>query len=262
MRQWIGWLTFLWLLWLPLALPAQSPPSKEAPAESAVAPGEISAESDNQAPPASASPAPDTPDRPLTVDDILDRVEKRYAGTGFSARFKQESTIKAMQITDKAVGKLFVRYPGMMRWEYEKPERQVIISDGETLWIYTPADKQVMIGTAPTFFGGGKGASFLSDVRLIRENFQVSRARQREDKNNYVLKLIPKQAEDYDITEIYLSISKKTHDVVAIVSYNSYEDETRITMRNFQFNLKFDESVFNFVIPEGAEVLQLEERSE
>jgi len=26
----------------------------------------------------------------------------------------------------------------MMRWEYEKPERQVIITDGKKLWIFRP----------------------------------------------------------------------------------------------------------------------------
>ena len=87
----------------------------------------------------------------LTLEQILDRVEKHYTGKSFQANFIQESTIKAMEIVDFASGKIFVRYPGMMRWEYEKPEKQTIITDGHKLWIHRPADNQVLTGSAPTF---------------------------------------------------------------------------------------------------------------
>ena len=66
----------------------------------------------------------------LTLEQILDRLEKHYRDNNFKAEFIQESTVKAMEITDFASGKMFVRYPGKMRWEYEKPEKQVIITDG------------------------------------------------------------------------------------------------------------------------------------
>ena len=42
---------------------------------------------------------------------ILDGVEKRYAGPGFSAKFFQESMLKAMQISDTAEGSLTVKRP-------------------------------------------------------------------------------------------------------------------------------------------------------
>ena len=109
-----------------------------------------------------------------TLSQIMKGIEKKYALSGFSARFFQSSTIKAMDITDTASGRLLIKHPGMMRWEYEEPDRQIIISDGFQLWIYRPDDNQVMIGKAPAFFGDGKGASFLSDISRIRENFTIS----------------------------------------------------------------------------------------
>ena len=88
----------------------------------------------------------------LSLDQILEGMEKRYANSRFFAKFFQESTIKAMEITDFASGKVYVRHPGKMRWEYEKPDRQIIITDGFKLWIYRPEDNQVMTGSAPDFF--------------------------------------------------------------------------------------------------------------
>ena len=46
------------------------------------------------------------------VDEILSGVEARYASSAFAARFDIASTLKAMQVTDTASGRLMVKYPG------------------------------------------------------------------------------------------------------------------------------------------------------
>ncbi|MGD2015243.1 MAG: outer membrane lipoprotein carrier protein LolA [Desulfobacterales bacterium] len=193
----------------------------------------------------------------LTLEQILDRVEKHYTGKSFQANFIQESTIKAMDIVDFASGKIFVRYPGMMRWEYEKPEKQTIITDGHQLWIHRPADNQVLTGSAPAFFSDGKGASFLSDIKLVRKKFKISLENSMED---YFYELILQPLEKkLDVTDIRLAVTKNTFTVVRIITYNSYGDENRIEFTNHQFDVKLDESLFSFEIPPGADVLQLDE---
>lgn len=192
----------------------------------------------------------------ITSDELIDKVEARYAGSGFSARFVQQSTIKAMDITDNAYGKIQVRRPGMMRWEYEKPDKQIIVTDGQDLWVYKPSDKQVTVGKATAYFGDGKGASFLSDIRLLRKNFNLSLDKEKD--GYYTIKMVPKE-QKFDITLIYLSVSKKSFDLERVITYNSYEDETIIQLTDYQFNQAFDDSTFKFTIPQGVEVLKMEE---
>lgn len=192
---------------------------------------------------------------PLTADDVITKIENRYSVPGFSARFIQESTLKAMDITDVATGKMFVKRPGMMRWEYEKPEKQIVVTDGENLWIYRPGDNQVMVGKAPEFFGAGKGATFLSDIKIIRRNFSVSIIK---DKDGYILlDLLPKQKKA-DVAKIYISISKKNYEISRIGINNSYGDETVIDLFDSQFVTSPD-SAFSFTIPKGAEVIKIDE---
>ncbi|MDM8521851.1 outer membrane lipoprotein carrier protein LolA [Desulfococcaceae bacterium HSG8] len=198
-----------------------------------------------------------TEEIPPSLEAILNGVEKRYAGPGFIASFDQKSTLKAMEITDTALGKVFIRRPGMMRWEYETPEKQIIITDGRTLWMYRPDDNQVMIGNAPSYFGDGKGANFLSDIKMIRESFNVI-IEKKNDPHFHILKLLPKEGK-LDISHIYLWISKLTSDVVRVITYNSYGDETIIDMNNLQFNQNLDSSLFTFKVPEGTDILQLED---
>ncbi len=194
----------------------------------------------------------------LSKDDIIKKVETRYTLPGFSANFFQVSTIKAMKITDTAYGKAFFKRPDKMRWEYEKPDRQTIITDGNTLWIYRKEDNQVMIGKAPSFFGDGKGFSFLSDMKLIQNKFSIILEKKTGD-DYHVLKLFPTE-KTFDVSVIYLSVSKKTFEVVKIVTYNSYGDETRIELSDIQFKQKLDDSMFSFKIPQGVEVLHLDEQ--
>lgn len=194
----------------------------------------------------------------LSLDDIIQKIEKRYAVSGFSALFFQTSTIKAMEITDSASGKAFFKRPDKMRWEYEMPDRQTIITNGHTLWIYRPEDNQVMVGKAPSFFEDGKGFSFLSDMESVKKKFRILLEKKAED-DIHVLKLLPRE-KTFDVSVVYLFVLPKTFEVIKIVTYNSYEDETQIEFRDIVFKQKLDESLFNFNIPQGIEVLQLDEQ--
>jgi outer membrane lipoprotein carrier protein len=196
----------------------------------------------------------------LSVDQILDRVENKYTNSEFSANFIQKSYLKAMEIMDQASGKVYIKYPGKMRWEYEKPDRQIFITDGEKLWVYRPDENQVQVGKAPSFFKSGKGASFLSDISLVRQKFDISLKKNKQDESDpfYYLKLIPRE-KTLDIAEILLMVSKQTFNVVQIISIDLYGDENRIDLLNFAFRADLDDSLFSFKIPEGVDVLQLDE---
>ena len=208
-----------------------------------------------------SSKTPPVPDASrLSLDEVLKKVEKHYSVSGFTANFSQTSSIKAMEITDSASGRAFFKRSGKMRWEYETPDRQIIITDGKTLWVFRPEDNQVMIGKAPSFFEGGKGFSFLSDMKVIREKFSMTLEKETDD-GFFVLKLLPRE-KALDIMEIHLWISRNTFDVVKILTYNSYGDETRIVFNNIQLKQDLDDSLFSFEISKGMEVLNLDEQQD
>jgi outer membrane lipoprotein carrier protein len=204
-----------------------------------------------------ALPAAVRADSMPPLDTILKELEKRYTGSQFSADFLQESTIKAMEITDFASGRVYVRYPGMMRWEYEKPERQAIITDGHKLWIYRPLDNQVMTGNAPVFFRDGKGASFLSDIRLVRQKFTIT-LHPPEGEYLYELRLVPRE-KTLNISQIRLYVVPGVFTIARIVTLDDYGDDTRIDIVNPQFNVELDPALFKFDIPKGADVQKIDE---
>lgn len=192
----------------------------------------------------------------ISLDQIMEKIENKYNTKGFSAEFFQKSTIKAINITDTASGNLFVKSPGMMRWEYKEPDKQLIITDGKKLWVYRKNDNQVMIGTSPYFFGNGKGSGFLSDMKIIRQEFDIT-LDTKTDNTYYMLKLIPKE-KMFDISLVSLWVSRNNFNIVQIATYNLYDDETKIYLKNINFKKNINDSMFYFTIPEGADILQLD----
>src|SRR5215831_6694669 len=62
-------------------------------------------------------------------------------------------------------GRLLVKKPGKMRWQYTAPEEKLFVADGVKMYSYIPQDKQVIVSsippeneaTTPTLFLAGKG---------------------------------------------------------------------------------------------------------
>ncbi len=244
----------------PVSAQTEKPAKPETRTESSAAgasSGDSAESAENKAADAGTADSTASDDTPATVDDIIADVEQQYSGSGFAARFEQQSTIKAMDITDTAEGKVFVKHPGMMRWEYQKPDSQIIITDGLDLWVFRPDDNQVMVGKAPSYFGKGKGASFLSNIGVIRDSFDVTLA-EPDDPDHYRLKLTPKEKQ-LDLASIYLSIDRENSVVDTITTYNAYEDETLIQLKDYRFDQEIDDTVFSFEIPEDADIVQLQE---
>lgn len=189
--------------------------------------------------------------------EVLAQVRERYTNRDFTANFSQISVLKAMDITDTATGTLMVSPPGNMRWQYETPDPQLIITNGETLWVHRPDENQVMIGKPPVIFGEGKGAGFLADITELEKNFDVSMLDQLADEESVYLKLTPKK-ENPDLAKVLIEIERATATIRTITTYNAFEDETRIELEDVQFET-LDKDLFTFEPPQGADVVSLDE---
>ena len=193
----------------------------------------------------------------LSSDEVMDGIEARYDVKGIYARFEQTSTLKALDVTDSAEGRIFIKKPDRMRWEYDSPEKQSIITNGDMLWIYRPEDNQVMIGKAATFFGEGMGGVFLSDISAIRKNFGI-KLTATNDTGDYELELTPKKPLN-GIQTVLITVSKDTFDLIRVVTLNAYGDETSLTFEDLKFDEDIDDGFFEFSPPVGTDLMSLPE---
>ena len=196
----------------------------------------------------------------VSVEDVLNMVHARYGKSAFCANFGQISTLTGMGIQDTAEGSACFKHPDKMRWHYRSPEEQFIVSDGETLWVYRPVDNQVMVGKAKEFFGAGEGASFFTDVAMLKKGFDVDWAEQNwqeeaKSQNAWALRLVPKNVRP-EFVSLCLLIDKDSHEIFEAISYNNFGDETRMRFSRPDFDKPVPEAQFTFGIPPGVDVVE------
>src|SRR3989475_9506114 len=103
--------------------------------------------------PAAAQPAT------VSLDDAVRGIEAEYGRmTDLKAEISQTSFNKSLNQTIPAAGKVYLKKGGKLRWEYTEPTQQVIVSDGKTIWLYTPQLNQVNTGPAPEALAGPAGS--------------------------------------------------------------------------------------------------------
>lgn len=76
--------------------------------------------------------------------DAKDLLQSRLTKVdGFYAKFTQIVKTADNQLVQEGNGELWVNRPYYFNWQIEQPDEMSIISDGKTVWMYTPMVEQV-----------------------------------------------------------------------------------------------------------------------
>src|SRR5437762_6519934 len=76
---------------------------------------------------------------------VLARLQGRYETTRtLTADFRQTVESPTLASPLESHGTVAFEKPNRMRWDYAAPDRQLIVGDGEMLWIYQPDEKQAI----------------------------------------------------------------------------------------------------------------------
>ena len=118
--------------------------------------------------------APSGPPVAKDLKQVLDRLQRHYRETNsFTAKFNEE--IAAVGAPKKQrQGTVSFRKPGRMRWEFETPEKQTIVSDGETLYSYDPDLNQVVETPLKQALKSSSATSFLLGIGNINRDFKAA----------------------------------------------------------------------------------------
>ncbi|MDY6853348.1 MAG: outer membrane lipoprotein chaperone LolA [Thermodesulfobacteriota bacterium] len=194
----------------------------------------------------------------IALQEIIERVQNVYKGTkDFRAEFIQESTVKSINKTEVSKGRIYFKNPGKLRWDYDIPAKQEIVTDGKTLWMYVAQDRQVMINKLSDVYQSNTSTFFLFGMGDLKRDFDIHLIGSDSNtvEEGYILKLIPREPQP-NINELFLVIHNDTFQVKETYFYDFYENFIRIKFKNSMINRGLSDSLFVFTIPEGVEVLE------
>ena len=255
------------LMWQPgaVAQPAagQPAPTHQAPAAGKPEPPATASKPASGKPvaAAAASPTP-TPgaaasaaDRP-TLPQVVDRMQKLYEGTqNLKARFAQ--TLQTAMGKRNASGILRLKKPGKMRWDYEKPEKKLFVTDGSILWMYEPEDEQAFRQPLNSSQLPAQ-VSFLFGKGRLSDEFEITflDGQKLGAAGDYVLKLIPKKA-TAQYKHLVFVVDGKTYMVKETLLFDQQGGSNHIVFSNIETNLKaeIDDSRFAFTPPPNTKII-------
>ena len=191
------------------------------------------------------------------LDSVLDGIQKKYEKIdSFYALFVQESEVKALDKVQKAQGEVWFKKPGKMRWNYNTPNMDQIVSDGKTLWFYDEEENQVIETPLNQVSETQSSTTLLSGLGNIKELFKASFSTSKDLNPNgkYLVDLVPKSDEEYN--KVTIAVDKDNMMVNTIYLYDAFGNLTVMKLEDIKINTKVNNALFDYKAPSGAEVIK------
>ncbi|MEE9225032.1 MAG: outer membrane lipoprotein chaperone LolA [Bacteroidota bacterium] len=189
----------------------------------------------------------------LSAGDVLKKLRKRYEGiVDARVEFFQSTKFSLSRVQQTSEGTVYMKKGPKYRVQ---TEQQTIVTDGKTVWSYSPVTNQVLIDHYVE-----TPRSFSPEKFLFRAPTDYSATTLRKQKlssgMSYVLKLVPK-SDDSFIQSLKLWVEDKTWLIRKVELLDQNETKTTYEVRNIVINRGIDDGKFRFVVPAGVEVVDM-----
>jgi outer membrane lipoprotein carrier protein len=184
---------------------------------------------------------------------VLERLVAAHEGvTDVHARFVQTTTLEAAQIDRVSGGTVIFKRGGKMRWSYEGDDPQLLVSDGEVLWIYQERDRTALRRAVATLSPAGRLAmDILDGAREMETHFLVDSC------GENCAELIAKEP-GADVDRLRLEVSPKDAMLTRITTTDQVGNVTRIEFSEIRVNAGANDDLFIFDPPEGVDLFDAE----
>jgi len=189
--------------------------------------------------------------------DLIQKIQEQYQSIqSFSGHFSQTSYRNNTETVRRAEGLVSYKRPGKMRWLYEVPEEQLLVTNGETLWLFDPLLENVTIqklekltdGTALSFLLGLGDLQADFNRRLISQVLLTS-------SDALIVELEPKKAAA-NLSFIQLAVNPVTYNLQIIALMDQEGNYRTIELGSMHYNLVLEDNLFEFKVIQDMEVIE------
>ncbi len=195
------------------------------------------------------------------ANQLIDQVQQKYSKVaGLKAGFYQHSYLLALDTSELSSGTVWFSKPGRMKWVYTQPEEQVFVVNDETLWLYQPLDKQVLIHDFKDVLLTDLPVAFLMGIGDLRKDFDLKSACRNQE--GIVLDLIPgarkKAKEELQGFRLLIDMSSNFPKGAEVIHVGG--NSTAILLQDISLNPDTEAKLFEPKFPEGTDINDLRRR--
>lgn len=196
------------------------------------------------------------------AERVVARVQTRYERVrDFRARFEQSTERVGFpgEIPDalKAGGEVFFQKPGRMRWDYTRPAKSLVVSNGVGAWVYDPDAAEAQYFELGGEFLSGPALQFLLGEGQLLDAFRV-RSSRCEGEASVVLELLPREPASFERLDLVVGAESGTVTETRVVDLLG--NRTRLHLIEPRFGDTKPAAFFEFEPPPGTRVLTLPAR--
>lgn len=175
---------------------------------------------------------------------------KSFLDTNRSSRgvFTQTVVAKSGRKPQQSAGIFALQRPGKFRWSYEKPYKQLLVSDGTKLWSYDPDLNQVAVKKLGTAFGSSPAA--LLSGQDLDKHFEL-----KEGVSADGIEYVEATPKGGDTSFERVKIGFAANRPVSMEIHDSFAQVTVLRFTQFEANPALPATLFRFVAPAGADVV-------
>lgn len=155
-------------------------------------------------------------------------------------------------------GTLWLKRPGKMRWDYQKPREKLFISDGKTAWFYVPGEQQARRTPMKKLEDLRSPLAYLLGKTKLRKEFEaLSLAPDAPPwhQGDVVLRGVPKFMEG--VNQVLLEIAPGGK-IARLVVDGADGSTTEYRFEDQKENLEIADRQFQFTPPAGVQVIEEE----
>ena len=182
------------------------------------------------------------------LDDFVNSIDT------FQANFEQTVYDVDEQPVQSSSGSIKLKRPGRFIWSYSEPESQEIVADGELIWLYDKELEQVTVNAIDERVAGTPLVLLMRSAPLD-ESFEIEELGEAEGVN--WLQLTP-IAETSDFEHVFIGLDAAG--LVAMELRDNFGQATQIRFSEFEAGVPLTDEQFEFVVPDGVDVIGLDEQ--
>ena len=162
--------------------------------------------------------------------------------------FTQTVIAKSGRKPQQSAGIFALQRPGKFRWSYEKPYKQLLVSDGNRLWSYDPDLNQVAVKKIGNALGASP-AALLAGQDLDR-HFDLKDAGAADG-----LEFVDARPKAGDASFERVRIGLAGNRPVSMEIHDAFGQVTVLRLSQFEINPPLPDGLFRFTAPPGADVV-------
>ena len=196
------------------------------------------------------------------VRDVVKQIQARYEKTkDLQADFVQKTRIEGFERPVVSSGKVYLKKPGRLRWDYLDPAHEEIYVNQDDVRVYVPEHKQVLVGKLTQMAASQAPLELLQGAARLDESFDVAPTpgNERGTGGVRVITLFPKAKEpesSRNLQRIVVEVFPKTYFLRTVSLHEISGNVATFEFSELKPNVGLGNEVFDFKAPPDVEVVK------